>query len=608
MQAAIEQRAREGARVPLDLWIRLNHEDYEDKFDADGVDLSTGGIALRAEYLPEVGDRLRCRFDCPPTGAEIEVDGEVVWAHDAGERSGEFGLCFGDLGEEVQASLRDLVTHLGGDVRTVARLHLDGVASPIEAEVLERDAQWLTVEQELPFLRMGMGVTIENGGGAPRGKLASVDLRIEDGTPRLVLSVELQRLDEGLDDERLDGEGLDDEQAQLSAPDPRHVETLDDPAGDTSDSTLQDFDLPAELSAAVDSAAPLTRDDVKVFAIEADGMESDAMESHLPGSHDPDREAITPGDLMAEPMDAVSGLQAKLAPLVASVKVMLLSLHAKAKPALAATWTRLVAFSRAVVAKAGPKANAFFRALVALGSKIRLPKGKRRTTAAPRKRIAGAPARRKQHAEPEPTPKKSGRRILALSALAFVGVGAAVYALAGGDDEPAEVELPAASTPPAPRPELSVEDAPILEAPSLLEATPEEMIVTEPAQPEPEGGPLAEPSYPSLSDGAPSGPVTEGQTFGAASVPDARSATIRMSQPVATIRGTRREDGFSITVPGALALDRAGPIAAANPSVERAMILNRGDHAVLTVRFVAGRTPPYRVVAQGRAIVVDIGR
>jgi len=247
MQAATDRRANEGARVPLDLWIRLAHEDYEDTFDADGVDISSGGLALRSEYLPEVGDRLRCRFDCPPTGDEVEVDGEVVWAHDAGERKGEFGLSFGRLGDQVQESLRQLVTELGGEAGTVARLHLDGVISPIEAEILERDSEWLTVEQELPFLEIGMGVTIENGGGAPRGRLASVDLRIENGTPRLVLAVELDRLDEeGFNDEEGfddDEEGFDDDEELV---DGRSVKTLDEPdearfAADGVDAELDRF-------------------------------------------------------------------------------------------------------------------------------------------------------------------------------------------------------------------------------------------------------------------------------------------------------------------------------------------------------------------------------
>ena len=38
------------------------------------------------------------------------------------------------------------------------------------------------------------------------------------------------------------------------------------------------------------------------------------------------------------------------------------------------------------------------------------------------------------------------------------------------------------------------------------------------------------------------------------------------------------------------------------------MLLNRGDHCVLTVRFVSGRAPAYRVAIHGQAVEVTIGR
>ena len=222
MQPAKTERRAHATRVPLDLWIRLAHEDYEETFDADGVDISTGGLALRADYLPEVGDRLRCSFESPPTGEEIAVDGQVVWAHEAGERSGEFGLRFAAVDEHVQEHLRELVRHLRGDASKIARLHLDGVASPIEAEVLEHDARWMTVEQELPFLRIGMGITLEGAGAAPRGQLASVDLRIVDGVPRLVLAVELGAEALADDEDGYDEDGYDEE---------AYGEELDEPEG-----------------------------------------------------------------------------------------------------------------------------------------------------------------------------------------------------------------------------------------------------------------------------------------------------------------------------------------------------------------------------------------
>ena len=81
-----------------------------------------------------------------------------------------------------------------------------------------------------------------------------------------------------------------------------------------------------------------------------------------------------------------------------------------------------------------------------------------------------------------------------------------------------------------------------------------------------------------------------------------------MSNPVTELDGIIEQDGFSITIPGSLSLSRAGPIAAAHPDVEHASILNRGDFSELTLRFVAGRHPAYRVEARGPAIEITVAR
>ena len=603
MRAGTERRSPETIRVPLDLWVRLAHEDYEEPFDADAVDLSAGGLALKSDFLPEVGDRLRCRFDCPPEGGEIEVDGEVVWAHDAGQRSGEFGLRFGQVDVESKDSLRRLVEHLGGTPsgRPLARLHLDGVASPIEGEILETDGRWMIVEQELPFLQIGMGIAVEGANAPPRGRLATVDLRIENGIPRLVLGVELDELDE-IDEARPDPDReLEDLLHVAPAP-----STVDEAEPVTSDETLQDYDPPDALLA--DGAA---REPAQLFAL---GMDEDEDEDAERFSADADE---------GFERDKIAILRAKLGPAWVKTKAGCLGAYARAKPAVVSFWAKVVALFSRLVEKGGPKTKAAWAkttsVLAALfasvATRIGQKKVRRRTTAAPPKRVAQGPRLRRQQAdEAVEAPKKKNRRAFVLGVLAFAAV-AAIVAFFSSGDEPAPVP-PAAAPPPAlvapaePAPAPAVEAAP-LEAPAIEEGSLDGLVVpaSEPA-PAAEAGQLGAPTYPTLAETAeaPRGAVTEGETFGAESVTGGRTATIRMSQTVSTIRGQRQSDGFTVTVPGALALDRAGPLAAANPSVERAMILNRGDHAVLTVRFVAGRTPPYRVVARGRAIDVTIGR
>jgi hypothetical protein len=96
--------------------------------------------------------------------------------------------------------------------------------------------------------------------------------------------------------------------------------------------------------------------------------------------------------------------------------------------------------------------------------------------------------------------------------------------------------------------------------------------------------------------------------FGADSVAGGEKYVLRMSNPVTEMNGIVEGDGFSVTIPGSLSLSQAGPIAAAHPDVEHASILNRGDFSELTIRFVAGRQPAYRVEARGPAVEITIAR
>jgi hypothetical protein len=112
-----------------------------------------------------------------------------------------------------------------------------------------------------------------------------------------------------------------------------------------------------------------------------------------------------------------------------------------------------------------------------------------------------------------------------------------------------------------------------------------------------------------LVQGAPLPPETvRGMAFGADSVSGGEKYVLRMSNPVTEMDGIIEADGFSVTIPGSLSLSQAGPIATAHPDVEHASILNRGDFSELTIRFVAGRQPVYRVEARGPAIEISIAR
>jgi hypothetical protein len=96
--------------------------------------------------------------------------------------------------------------------------------------------------------------------------------------------------------------------------------------------------------------------------------------------------------------------------------------------------------------------------------------------------------------------------------------------------------------------------------------------------------------------------------FGEASVPNGRTFVLRMSGPVTGLEGEKRDDGFSVRIPGRLALDRASPIATSHRAVARALILNRGEYAELTVEFLPGMRPKYQVAGKDNTLEVTLER
>ena len=265
IEGSSERRKSATPRIPVDLLVELcaaeenKHEprrgerkldswsDVSDAFgesyDADGLDLSATGLRLRSSVLPDVGQRLRCRFDLPDTDARCEAEGRVVWSNDSG-RHGEFGLRFDALAPAVESALarwamdrgpttlpgtepapqpdtsaprdkRDArmieaeariaearatdARHASGRAATqapapqhsfgIARVRFDGVASAIEAEISVRDEIRLDVAQALPFFELGRLASVEADGSTERRRLEHVSLRIENGVPKLILGL-----------------------------------------------------------------------------------------------------------------------------------------------------------------------------------------------------------------------------------------------------------------------------------------------------------------------------------------------------------------------------------------------------------------------------------
>ncbi len=663
MEEAVDRRVGGSPRIPLDALVELHHEGFDDPFEADGVNLGVGGLSMRAPYLPDVGERLACRFPCPDVGL-VEASAEVVWSNDAGPHTGEFGLRFLDLDPEAERALRKLVmedTADGGDYRPPAPtstekvgdrevvLAIDGVSSPIKAEVVAADDEILSLSQDLPFLRLKTGVTVVRDGR--RGRIEAVDLVVTDGEPRLLIDIVFE------DVAIVDAAPAESTLPDFAEPEPRAAE----PAA--AEDTAVDLAAPRDARPApVEAAAPRaarTPDEPILFSTSVpSGEPLLAIDEASPTA-------------AARFAALVVFVRAKGAPLVLLAWATLRRLAADARPALSSWAKTLGRATRSAREGLGPRGSRWLtgtrtvtkRALSVVRARSRRaasPKRRRTTAPPPRGSNVAAHARPSRVAEPEAVPRKNRRRAAVAAVLLVSGIAVAAYALGSGSgDDARAAELPPPATP-------TTEDAPETATPTVpaapspveaqdIEATPPVAQATQTAPlaaapppmpralaaPSREAGPMPAPTFPSLREGPrPGAPhalpegspyavdvreggapavtpsaqtaapaqETGGAHFGAPSVSNGRSFLIRMSQSITEIRGVAREDGFTVTIPGSLSLDRAGPIAAAHPLVERSMILNRGDHSELTIVFVAGHQPAYRVEARGSALEVVIGR
>ncbi len=497
-------------RVQLDeVLIRLYPEGFhEEEFEADGLNVGPGGISMRASVLPQVGSTLRCQLESPIGGAPIQMVGCVVWAHDSGPQVGEFGIRFTRLSDEDQTRIEALIQRWGRSSAEApaVRLRLDGVGSPIVAEITSETDSELAVEQSLPFLAIGNVVQNETAGR--RGHLEAVELKFDGKTPKLVLNI-----------------GYEPEGSTESIPEDLERDTLPD-------------DAPRASRPNRRTSSTRIQDTPRIVR------------------YDPSADALPEKPTVERLRGYTRAASDRLSSSARSVRR---AIKHDMIPSVAAAARR----SATVLAR-------FIEAL-----RVRLD-GKPRRKQVPRSQAARAHLKNS---------RRTRRRYLTLAALAsgIVSAGWGIY-------------LWAASGTAAHQEHVAEPESESAQAAESSGSTPEA-----------ESAAAIEPSVATATVPSPPERV-QGLAFGADEVPGGERYVLRMSNPVTTMDGLVEDDGFSVMVPGSLSLSRAGPIATAHPDVEHAGILNRGDFSELTIRFVAGRRPAYRVEARGPAIEVTIAR
>jgi hypothetical protein len=729
MQTSSERRLQNAVRIAYGQPIALSHEGYHEPFDAECVDLSPGGLSLRASCLPGVGETLTCHFAAPDADQQIEVRGEVVWAHLEGHRGGEFGVRFLDvdaitvalisemIGEQESRTRRDSAAAQTNQTAT-AQLAVDGSTDTFTARLLRRSSGLVTFEQDLSFLKLGRGVSAYQGDDVQRGQIASVAVRYDGATPKLMVTLryepseapddahtrsetdsatDVDALNAKTSTERVSHDTTPDLDAPVEGSIGRGAVTLtefdaafsahaepNDADGLPTMSTRSEFDLPSaveEADAPVTTGTPTTFDDEDVgpalFTADEDSSADQRYEeaaARMLGDRQatvhvaettslPTVERCDPS-VMFSVDDTDDDFRPKRAPAALTIAASFcLSLIGALRRIALSAWQRaqsswlpvVKARTQGLAHNIGPKATALWarthqqslpwmrstlrRAIDArdhLSQRLSGQGRRRRTTGFSVAPVSVAPSVNRRSLATEPTAKRPLQFIL-LAVAAVTGLGLASYALFSAPDPrivpvhreitPApgtSITAPAASIPAAAAPTIQ---APAITLPAVATALP---------APSYEAGRIAAPSYPSIERAAPIAvkateigaaatepavavptPATIESTtitsnagqntkqFGASSV-RGRHFILQMSAPVKALSGSSDDGGFSVIIDGALSLDRAGPIAANHSGVARAMILNKGDRAELTIRFRDGLSPKYQVLAKADTIEITI--
>jgi hypothetical protein len=204
-----ERRVYGVSRIKYEALVEVGGA-FGPSFEAQALDLSEGGMHLRTQYLPEIGQSLTCRFDLA-AGTSVLASGEVAWLD---EPNGEFGLRFTEIDADGMDALREICGPIaipvdsdgeGGHASAEpqapvtfsdgsrVRLHIEGLGSPMRARVRSSNQGEIIACSDLAFLQLGRPVELEHAEQGDRrlASIAEVEVETsEDGMiPQLVVKL-----------------------------------------------------------------------------------------------------------------------------------------------------------------------------------------------------------------------------------------------------------------------------------------------------------------------------------------------------------------------------------------------------------------------------------
>lgn len=588
---ASERRAGSGQRVHFEALVAVG-EAEGGGFEAESVDVSPDGMRLRTAYVPEVGEKLVCRFD--GMGAEIVAEGEVIWRNEEA-RGGEFGLRFIGLRGAAAEAVRSMCASLGGDDGGDApeeealvprgarvRLHIEGLGSPMKARVREAATREVEVGSNLEFLKVGRSLELEDvdQGSRREATIEHVKVDVDPATnvPQLVVAL------------RYD--------APLAEPSKRK-------------------DEPKRSFGARANAAPATRrammeEPAHEAAHRGEPAAADALDerAEMDGRGADDREAAATdveGDEGDERAAPAMGMGAKAA--IAGRKMA-----GKVGPALAGM---------------GSRAKGAMTGMLALIQKKRAERASALRSQAPRRMTSPPPAgalksegRRLvredgMEGEEEALPLRSNKRAALIGSMLGLVAVLAIFGLTRTSGRSTSATVVAASASasalPAAEPVAMASGTPTANVP-LFGVTP--LSTTEPvaANPTPsatasaaaaEAPPAGEPD-----DGDDEGKSAKGpalKEWGQGTVQHPVTLKIKMDGAIERITGAAGAMGFTISLPNRRSVSTATDFARKDKRLASVKVINTSNGAEVTVQFKDG-VPPYLAKAKGDKLEIAIGR
>lgn len=624
MEIFVDRRTDLCARIPFDTSIEVKYEGVEGPIEVDCINLSTGGVSIRSAVLAEPGTTTYCSFWSAMQETNIGVWGKVVWVHNCGDRDGEIGICFQGLSTHQKSAIFGLISERVEPIGpkeseetspVIAKLLLDGTSSPIETHVLQREGNCVTFVQELELLQLERGLlAYESDNDTYRGRIEAVELQVDGYTPKLLITMR---------QESVYADDIAESQVQSEKAIQPNISQRLEGLGPEAEPTVEEIEWqPAAATHQTRSEEEYQTEDPLHHCSEPERKRSAPEPAglfQLPEDDLPEEWPQSRAQHIRDKGQALSqsGKRAIITFLLfawSHIKPTLLGLLRTAGSVIGGISVGSTSqLKKAFIQKLFPLIKTAFTFLLG----IRPFKRIRRTTAV----SSGYAHSGNLSGQNQNRVRKNGMlRSIALFAAAVLGTGLAVYGFAPIDD---------GNRIPLHR-KVSV-DSPIEKAVPL---TPTDEVEKENSIDTPAIDPKDDPhtrenrdrtlmavsNDHKLSTTRNQQPVTQEKilnlpaqkenpkvpSFGSKNVLNGQHYTIRMSKNVKELRGIPDKGGFTVIIPGSLSFDRAGPIAKAHPLVRRSMILNRGDHSALTIRFRNGVTPSYRVAANGASLEITI--